>query len=488
MACTRRAKRVNHCSQPLTAEIFFLLRPIFTVTPSIVKEPIASSLAAMKDLDVESLQSKEDKRRRKRFAKVVLHVSTHGCRVVRVRSKYGYTKTGISSFRNPLRRGWYSAHVYALFCIAFFISVLVFRDIFLQEGPHPSIRQCSINCMSAENPWGHSGSCTPVTDIFFLKTHKCASSSIQNILMRFGDKRNLTFVLPTDTNYIGHPEKFSRSMISSQRKPINGFNILCHHLRLNTKEVRSVLRPSAVFLTVLREPVNLFRSMYDYYEISNYTGQTLDEFMRNESSMADLAADRFRGRIGNNQMMFDLGYDSKDLYNETKINEAIGEVDDTFDLVMIAELFDESLILLKHMLCWSMEDILYLVHNRRMMDAEKTPYYNETSEKIREYNQADQMLYDYFLRKLNDAIDKFGRERMAQEVEELKTWNKVWYDHCVGKISESNKNVPTDNRAYSSKVYSFVLKDKPVARICTNLAMVEIPYTHKLIEKQKQMF
>ena len=35
-----------------------------------------------------------------------------------------------------------------------------------------------------------------VTKIAFLKTHKTASSTFQNILFRFGEKRNLTFALP----------------------------------------------------------------------------------------------------------------------------------------------------------------------------------------------------------------------------------------------------------------------------------------------------
>ena len=42
------------------------------------------------------------------------------------------------------------------------------------------------------------GECQEKTKIFFLKTHKCASSSLQNIFLRFGEKRNLSFVLPLE--------------------------------------------------------------------------------------------------------------------------------------------------------------------------------------------------------------------------------------------------------------------------------------------------
>ena len=39
-----------------------------------------------------------------------------------------------------------------------------------------------------------------ITKITFLKTHKTASSTLQNVLLRFGEKRNLTFALPKNGN------------------------------------------------------------------------------------------------------------------------------------------------------------------------------------------------------------------------------------------------------------------------------------------------
>ena len=37
-----------------------------------------------------------------------------------------------------------------------------------------------------------------VTKIVFLKTHKTASSTLQNILFRFGEKMDLQFALPSN--------------------------------------------------------------------------------------------------------------------------------------------------------------------------------------------------------------------------------------------------------------------------------------------------
>ena len=50
---------------------------------------------------------------------------------------------------------------------------------------------------------GAGGACSKHTVVGFLKTHKCASSSVQNIFMRFGLKNELNFALPMAGNYVG---------------------------------------------------------------------------------------------------------------------------------------------------------------------------------------------------------------------------------------------------------------------------------------------
>ena len=47
--------------------------------------------------------------------------------------------------------------------------------------------------------------CQPRHAIFFLKTHKCGSSTVQNILLRHGERHGLDFVLPEQRHYFGPP-------------------------------------------------------------------------------------------------------------------------------------------------------------------------------------------------------------------------------------------------------------------------------------------
>ena len=55
---------------------------------------------------------------------------------------------------------------------------------------------------------------------------------------------------------------------------------------------------------------------------------------------------------------FGLGLDS--LYDQAAVKRKIGEVDAQFDLVMIAERFDESMVLMADLLCWDLADVVNL--------------------------------------------------------------------------------------------------------------------------------
>ena len=72
--------------------------------------------------------------------------------------------------------------------------------------------------------------CTPRKNIVFFKMHKCSSSTVQNILFRYGEDHDLTFVIPIAGNYLGHTTFSKRAMV---QLPTKEYNILCHHTRFN---------------------------------------------------------------------------------------------------------------------------------------------------------------------------------------------------------------------------------------------------------------
>lgn len=109
--------------------------------------------------------------------------------------------------------------------------------------------------------------CSPATKIFFLKTHKTGSSTIQNILLRFGEDNELNFALPRGSAAHTFPynDKLALNMVRPSKKG-NDFDILLNHLHYNEYAVDRIMPDDDVFkFSVLREPGAQLESTMDYY-------------------------------------------------------------------------------------------------------------------------------------------------------------------------------------------------------------------------------
>jgi len=73
--------------------------------------------------------------------------------------------------------------------------------------------------------------CWPVQQILFLKTHKTGSSIMANIFFRYGDVRDLRFVLSGGT-LLGWPKQFR---VTHPLRLYGHPDILCSHSRFNKK-------------------------------------------------------------------------------------------------------------------------------------------------------------------------------------------------------------------------------------------------------------
>lgn len=112
--------------------------------------------------------------------------------------------------------------------------------------------------------------CEPKTKIVFLKTHKCGSSTIQNIFLRFGAERKLIFVLPHWGNYYNEGKKFkaSEAIEAPYETNQNGivtqkfYNIFTHHTQFDYEEIRKIMPNDSIFISIIREPSSLFESIF----------------------------------------------------------------------------------------------------------------------------------------------------------------------------------------------------------------------------------
>ncbi|KAM4532839.1 galactosylceramide sulfotransferase isoform 1-T2 [Fundulus diaphanus] len=285
--------------------------------------------------------------------------------------------------------------------------------------------------------------CSPKVNIMFMKTHKTASSTILNILFRFGEKHKLKFALPDRRNDFRYPQPFLCSQVKDYT-PGQCFNIVCNHMRFNHQEVAKLLPPDAVYVTVLRDPVDLFESAFHYYHRAvpftwGISGEDkLTEFLNNPEAF--YSPDAFNSFYLKNLLFFDFGLDNNLEVNDPRVVEGIQHLSKRFHLVLIAEHFEESLILLKDLLCWSMDDILYFKLNARRTSS-VSRLDPETRAKAVQWNWADWKLYEHFNATFWERVEAYGRERMEREVKELRRRNAEMRATCIegGDAVEAQK-------------------------------------------------
>lgn len=278
-----------------------------------------------------------------------------------------------------------------------------------------------------------SAECSPVGNIMFMKTHKTASSTMLNILFRFGERHKSKFAFPDGRNDFFYPSPFLCSQVKDYR-PGECFNIVCNHMRFNHQEVAKLLPQDAVYITILRNPVDLFESSFHYFHRTvpftwRMNGEDkLTEFLKNPEEF--YRPDAFNSFYLKNLLFFDFGFDNNLEADDPRVMMHIINLTKRFDLVLIAEYFEESLILLKDRLCWSMEDILYFKLNARKSSSvsQLTP---ELKAKALEWNGADWKLYQHFVAIFWARVEAYGRDRMKQEVNELRRRNAEMKAICI---------------------------------------------------------
>lgn len=258
--------------------------------------------------------------------------------------------------------------------------------------------------------------CRPRTHVMFLKTHKTAGSTILNILYRFGEARNLTFALPAAYQF-GYPLLFNTRRVKfyTPLKP-QEYHIICNHMRFFRPQVEKIMAKGTFYFSILRNPVTLVESSFTYYKGSSLAFKKVDSLEQFLSQPWRYFSPKERGsHYARNLMWFDFGFDHNANASAGYVDLALAQIEATFQLVLIAEYFDESMVLLKEALCWGLEDVVSFKLNLRN-NASVKPMSEGAAEQIRAWNALDWELYAHFNRTFWRKVERYGRERMGADV------------------------------------------------------------------------
>ena len=332
--------------------------------------------------------------------------------------------------------------------------------------------------------------CKRKKNIVFLKTHKTGSSTITNILNRYGEARNLNFVLPKiGSNRLDWPWFFKNTSFYH----LNGTepNILCNHARFNKQPMVNLMPNDTVYVTILRNPISQFESSFSYMTFDKILGMkksedTLTEFFKDPEKVLvnyvltqDLRINSDRLKLIQNGMFYDLGLESKDFKNKKEIYKKLEELDNQFHLVMMMEYFDESIVLLKRLLCWELDDFVYFRLKNRA-ESWRRHVSKPLQEKITKWSQADVILYNHFNKTFWNILKNIDQD-FWHEVEMLKAKNTFMRNMCI-RYDKRENSYDTPDSAETKTIH--IRHDIPysVRKMCKRMTWDEIKYLKHLRE------
>ncbi|XP_015270359.1 PREDICTED: galactose-3-O-sulfotransferase 4 [Gekko japonicus] len=272
--------------------------------------------------------------------------------------------------------------------------------------------------------------CQPRKHLVFLKTHKTGSSTIVNLLHRFGDSQGLRFALPARYQF-SYPNPFQARRVKGWHPKGRPFDILCHHMRFRLPEVQKVVHPDSFYFSIVRDPVALAESAFSYYRgvaPAFRRAGTLPEFLASPHHFYQ------PGERGNhyarNLLWFDFGLDLPVSPGSAVIKATLDELERIFHLVLLTEHMDESLVLLRHALCWTLDDVVAFRHNLRSPESVYT-LEPSTAARLRAWNYLDWHLYTHFNRTFWARVEHFGYARMARETALLQKRRAELMQRCL---------------------------------------------------------
>lgn len=327
----------------------------------------------------------------------------------------------------------------------------------------PDLRQPpNVRFTKTRNRTGDGG---PTSHVGFLKVHKAGSSTMQNIFFRFGCKHNLTILLPKTGNYF--------TSISSLNKPSDGSNkydILAVHTVYKKERFAQVLPEDSVYIGIIRDPLERMVSAAFYYrdiwQIEYLKKIPKDRFIKNLINYPE-RYDSVVFSFTRNSMGKDFGFSPylKPL-DSTAIEAKLNSLGEEFALVMVMERFDESLVLMRRLLNWSLSDILYLKSNAHR---HKPVIISEKEQiKFRTTCFMDYAIYDYFKKIFEEKLS-LQQTDFWEEVKHFKSVLSILNNFCGGAGTRLLVEASPGN-------HSFYVTRKD----CKWMSYPELSFIHKL--------
>ena len=222
------------------------------------------------------------------------------------------------------------------------------------------------------------------------------------------------------------------------------FDVSYVHNFYNKTAIDSLMHEDTFKLTILRDPVENFKSSWIYYshithelrellqveDKGNYT-QEIDVFLKNPYKYLDeFNYDHSAWKFIHNPQFIFFGKPTYLLRNQRQqeklVDRWIAEIDSDFDHVIILEMMFESLAVLMLKMCWTPSDMINLKMNSATLKSSGISQLTEQN--LSRLNWADYKLYEHFKNKLYEDIHKLGTEKVSLAKMQIEELSRQWSD------------------------------------------------------------
>ncbi|XP_064642863.1 galactose-3-O-sulfotransferase 2-like [Lineus longissimus] len=316
-----------------------------------------------------------------------------------------------------------------------------------------------------------------VKNIYFLKTHKCASTTVATLLTRYAVQHSLTLALPSaglkDKYHIGWPAPLNPRHVFKY-KDGRKINIIALHTTYNRSAVNEIMPRHTLKIGIIRDPLTQFWSAFDFFHLGNLPNSkanvTILTYLQDPMKYARPLL-RFHGnRYFKNFLLTEFGYPDHDVTDIETIRRFASDIFKQFDLIMTYENLYESVVLMRRLLCWDFKSIL-MTHFHKNKNFQQHLAGNEKLRELhKSWSSADYIFYEYLQSKFLDSI-KEQDDDFVDEVEHLKNVVKNLELFChkeerqklglkkyIVPKSKWNKKIvirPADCHLYHIKIYDY---------------------------------
>ena len=283
--------------------------------------------------------------------------------------------------------------------------------------------------------------------------YKTGSSTFSNILNRIILKHNLT------TFQLGHLNLHPEGIVNKQTDA--RFDVNVNHGEYKVTTISKWMKADTLHITSIRHPFKrAMSSMYFMNEIHNFnmTETELEEDFEKSIRQAENKTPMFKKLLEVN--------DEYDPMNYSHVLETLKAVEAQFDYIIVNEFYDESLVLLKHKLCWDTKDILYVTHKNmsrkyEVYSKKQQSNYDSLLSIHKRTLPWDYALYEYFLeihrRSVQLSSITFQREVKEYKVVIFETnlfCKDIYEELSREKIDEKiwSKNLTLSNLNFSEPI------------------------------------